>query len=113
MKNNKIDEVLSVKFNIKRKVDSTKKKKYNGIKLDEEEYARLSSAVGTYKPQKQGLISQILDNKKGDPAYIYDVFIDDDGKMTVLGRHFAQNIHEKENIEDAYRKRNKSYSRNR
>ena len=54
LKNNKIDEVLSVKFNIKRKVDSTKKKKYNGIKLGEEEYARLSSAVGTYKPQKQG-----------------------------------------------------------
>ena len=58
----------------------------------------------TYKPQKQGLISQILDNKKGDPAYIYDVFIDDDGKMTVLGRHFAQNIHERKKKYNDFKK---------
>ncbi|MBQ2301716.1 MAG: hypothetical protein II254_00545 [Oscillospiraceae bacterium] len=103
-KNNKVDDVLGARYDIKRKVDSPKKKKYNGIKLDREEYARLSSAVGTYKPTEKGPISQILDNKKGEPAYLYDVFVDDDGRLTVLGKHSAKNIHEKENLYDDYKK---------
>ena len=103
-KNSKVDEALFAKRNIKRKVDSSKKKKYNGVTLDKEEYARLSSAVGTYKPMEKGPMSQILDNKKGEPAYIYDVFVDDDGRLTVLGKHPAKNIHEKENLYDDYKK---------
>ena len=99
-----IDEVLYSSYGIKRKVDSSKKKNYNGIELDKEEYARLSSAVGTYKPMKKGPLSQILDNKKGEPAYIYDVFVDIDGKMVVLNKYAAQNIHEKENLYDDYKK---------
>ena len=104
---------MAKKLIIKRKVDSPKKKKYNGVKLGKEEYARLASAVGTYKPMEKGPISQILDNKKGEPAQIYDVFVDDDGRLTVLGKHAGQNIHKKEDTEDAYRKRKKSYLRNR
>ena len=96
--------MLGARYDIKRKVDSPKKKKYNGIQLDREEYARLSSAVGTYKPTEKGPISQILDNKKGEPAYLYDVFVDDDGRLTVLGKHSAKNIHEKENLYDDYKK---------
>ena len=103
-KNSKVDETLSARYDIKRKVDSPKKKKYNGIKLDGEEYARLSSAVGTYKPTERGPISQILDNKNGEPAYIYDLFVDDDGRLTVLGKHPAKNIHEKESLYDDYKK---------
>ena len=103
-KNSGIDEVLYASSGIKRKVDSSKKKNYNGIELDKEEYARLSSAVGTYKPMKKGPLSQILDNKKGEPAYIYDVFVDDDGRLTVLGKHPAKNIHEKGNLYDDYKK---------
>ena len=103
-KNSKVDEVLYASSGIKRKVDSSKKKNYNGIELDKEEYARLSSAVGTYKPMKKGPLSQILDNKKGEPAYIYDVFVDDDGRLTVLGKHPAKNIHEKGNLYDDYKK---------
>ena len=99
-----IDEVLYASYGIKRKVDSSKKKNYNGIKLDKKEYARLSSAVGTYKPMERGKISQILDNENGDPAYIYDVFVDIDGKMVVLNKYAAQNIHEKENLYDDYKK---------
>ena len=99
-----IDEVLYASYGIKRKVDSSKKKNYNGIKLDKKEYARLSSAVGTYKPMERGKISQILDNENGDPAYIYDVFVDIDGKMVLLNKYAAQNIHEKENLYDDYKK---------
>ena len=103
-KSSGIDEVLYASYGIKRKVDSSKKKNYNGIKLDKKEYARLSSAVGTYKPMERGKISQILDNENGDPAYIYDVFVDIDGKMVVLNKYAAQNIHEKENLYDDYKK---------
>ncbi len=103
-KNSGIDEVLYASSSTKRKVDSSKKKNYNGIKLDKKEYARLSSAVGTYKPMERGKISQILDNENGDPAYIYDVFVDIDGKMVVLNKYAAQNIHEKENLYDDYKK---------
>ncbi len=103
-KNNKVDDVLYVSSGIKRKVDSSKTKTYNGIKLDKKEYARLSTAVGTYKPMERGKMSQILDNENGDPAYIYDVFVDMDGKMVVLNKYAAQNIHEKENLYDDYKK---------
>ena len=53
---------------------------------------------------ERGKISQILDNENGDPAYIYDVFVDIDGKMVVLNKYAAQNIHEKENLNDDYKK---------
>ena len=80
---------------ISRKVDSKKVKRYNGGRLDKQEYARLSSAVNTYHPNEKGYILQILDNQNGDPAVGYDVYIKEDGSMIVLGRYGAKNIHER------------------
>lgn len=84
----------NVKYSMRRKLDSFDSKEYNEVKLGKQEYARLSAAIGTYQPNARGFVTQILDNEKGEPAYIYTAFVDD-GKLKVLYKKKAKYIDEK------------------
>ena len=84
----------NVRYSMRRKLDSFDSKEYNEVKLGKQEYARLSTAIGTYQPNARGFVTQILDNEKGEPAYIYTAFVDD-GKLKVLYKKKAKYIDEK------------------
>ena len=107
-KNNLIDDYLNNQSGVIRKLDSNKVKRYNGEKLSPKEYARLQSAVMTNHPNERGYIMQILDNENGDPAIIYDVYVKDDGTMTIFGRSDGKNIHERKGKYNVNKKRRKS-----
>lgn len=83
-----------IRYSMRRKLDSFDSKEYNEVKLGRQEYARLSTAIGTYQPNARGFVTQILDNEKGEPAYIYTAFVDD-GKLKVLYKKKAKYIDEK------------------
>lgn len=83
-----------IRYSMRKKLASFNIKEYNEVKLGKQEYARLSAAIGTYQPNARGFVTQILDNKKGEPAYIYTAFIDD-GKLKVLCKKKAKYIDEK------------------
>lgn len=83
-----------IRYSMRRKLDSFDSKEYNEVKLGKQEYARLSTAIGTYQPNARGFVTQILDNEKGEPAYIYTAFVDD-GKLKVLYKKKAKYIDEK------------------
>ncbi|MBQ7873765.1 MAG: hypothetical protein IJ306_01190 [Oscillospiraceae bacterium] len=96
-----------IRYSLRESVASFDPNSYNGIRLPKEEYARLSYAVGTYQPQVRGYTSQILDNKNGEPAYIYHVKVEDDGRLIVLSKNIAKNIHDiKRSINNARKKGN-------
>ena len=73
-----------IRFELKDDIDNLVLANYNSIRLPAEEYARLSHAVGTYQAQTRGFTTQILDNKKGYPAYKYLVYVRNDGRLVVL-----------------------------
>ena len=83
-----------IRYSMRRKLDSFDSKEYNEVKLGKQEYARLLTAIGTYQPNARGFVTQILDNEKGEPAYIYTAFVDD-GKLKVLYKKKAKYIDEK------------------
>lgn len=83
-----------IRYSMRRKLDSFDSKEYNEVKLGKQEYARLSAAIETYQPNARGFVTQILDNEKGEPAYIYTAFVDD-GKLKVLYKKKAKYIEEK------------------
>ena len=83
-----------IRYSMRRKLDSFDSKEYNEVKLGKQEYARLSAAIETYQPDAKGFVTQVLDNEKGEPAYIYTAFVSDN-KLKVLHKKKARYIDEK------------------
>lgn len=98
----------NVRYSMRRKLDSFDSKEYNEVKLGKQEYARLSTAIGTYQPNARGFVTQILDNEKGEPAYCYDVIVSDN-RIVVLRKYGGTNIHEKRRYAASYRERKDAY----
>lgn len=97
-----------IRYSMRRKLDSFDSKEYNEVKLGKQEYARLSTAIGTYQPNARGFVTQILDNEKGEPAYCYDVIVSDN-RIVVLRKYGGTNIHEKRRYAASYRERKDTY----
>ncbi len=75
-----------IRFELKDDVDNLVLANYNSIRLPAKEYRRLEHAIKTYHSQKKGLMTHLLDNEEGEPAYLYTVFVDDDYSMKVIGK---------------------------
>lgn len=72
-----------IRYSLRESVASFNPNSYNGIRLPSEEYARLSAAIGTEHPGVKGHVTQILDNKDGEPAFIYAAFVSDTGLIVL------------------------------
>lgn len=97
-----------IRYSMRRKLDSFDSKEYNEVKLGKQEYARLSAAIGTEQPNAKGIVTQILDNENGEPAYCYDLIVSDN-RIVVLRKYGGTNIHEKRRYAASYRERKDTY----
>lgn len=83
-----------IRFSKRKKLDTFNAEGYNEIKLGKQEYARLSAAIGTEQPNAKGIVTQILDNENGAPAFVYTAFIDNSGKLKIINKENAKYLGE-------------------